>query len=186
MINNQFRYGHIAVGLHWLTVLLLIVIYASTEGRFLPETEEATDLMKLTHYSLGLSLLLLAILRFTVKIHSPEPEIYPPIEPHQRFFAKAGHWALYAFLIGMPLCGWLYLSVRGFEVPFFAWTIPLLMERQPEFISAVKYLHYYAGTAGYFLIAGHSLAAIYHHFIRGDNTLVRMMVKRRLKAHTSD
>jgi len=30
------------------------------------------------------------------------------------------------------------------------------------------------GTIGYFLIGAHALAARYHHFVSGDNTLVQM------------
>jgi cytochrome b561 len=40
--------------------------------------------------------------------------------------------------------------------------------------SQIKEVHGFVGTLGYFLIGGHAAAALYHHYIQRDNTLLRM------------
>jgi len=39
----------------------------------------------------------------------------------------------------------------------------------------VKELHETVATIGYFLIGLHALAALYHHYVRKDDTLRRML-----------
>jgi cytochrome b561 len=39
-------------------------------------------------------------------------------------------------------------------------------------------LHELAGTAGYWLIGLHAVAALFHHYVSRDNTLTRMLPKR--------
>jgi cytochrome b561 len=186
MLNNKTRYGHISVFLHWFTLLALIAIYSSAELRFLPDSEEGTELMKAAHYSLGLLVFFMVMIRIAVKLTTPSPEIYPPLDPKAELMAKLGHWALYAFLVGMPLCGWFYLSSRGLPIHFFSLDIPALCEKHKDWIANIKYIHYYAGTIGYILIATHAGAALYHHYIRGDNTLLRMLPFKRALLNFDD
>jgi cytochrome b561 len=40
--------------------------------------------------------------------------------------------------------------------------------------SQLKQVHETVGELGYFMIAGHAAAALYHHYIQRDNTLLRM------------
>lgn len=39
----------------------------------------------------------------------------------------------------------------------------------------LKEIHEVVGTLGYYLIGLHALAALYHHYVKRDNTLVRML-----------
>lgn len=177
MKNNAKRFGWPVIVLHWLTLLTLVIIYACAELKYLPDSDDVTEFMKLTHYSLGLLLLLLVSVRLLVKATAMmPPRIVPELSRAMNFTAKSAHYLLYAFLIALPVLGWLLLSVKGKPVTFFDWfELPSLADKNPEQVKLVKYLHIYAGTAGYLLIGGHIGAAIYHHFVRRDNTLYRML-----------
>ena len=60
MSSSQQSYSNWMVRLHWLTVLLIIAIYASIEFRGIFEKGSAErDLIKEVHFVLGLSLCLL-------------------------------------------------------------------------------------------------------------------------------
>lgn len=175
--------------MHWFTLLALIVIYASTELRelsFVSESNEMTHFVKACHYSVGLLVFFMVLFRLALKVYSLSPEIYPPLDKKTALMAKAGHSGLYAFMIGMPLCGWFYLSSRGLPIDFFGISLPALCVKHTDWIANIKYIHYNAGTMGYVLIAGHAGAALFHHYIRGDNTLMRMLPFKRLRLNIND
>jgi cytochrome b561 len=92
--------------------------------------------------------------------------------------AKLGHLALYALMIGMPLLGWLSLSAAGKPIPFFGLELPALTGANKEFAKQLKELHETIGTVGYYLIGLHVAAALYHHRIKRDNTMARMLPER--------
>ena len=96
----------------------------------------------------------------------------------QQLSAKLLHLALYALMIGMPLSGWLLLSASGKAIPFFGLELPALIGANKDLAKQLKELHEFVGTAGYYLIGLHALAAFYHHYFQRDNTLTRMLPER--------
>ena len=98
-------------------------------------------------------------------------------EPGRRSRYAAGlvHGLLYAFMLGMPLVGWLVLSASGKPVPFFFFELPSLVAPDESLADQAENLHEAVGQAGYFLIALHAAAALFHHYVRRDDTLRRML-----------
>ena len=83
--------------------------------------------------------------------------------------------ALYAFMIGMPLLGWLTLSAEGKAIPFFFVRLPALINASKFVAEWAKEIHEAGSALGYFLIGGHAAAALFHHYVVRDNTLRRML-----------
>ena len=180
MIDRSARYNALSIGLHWLMLLLLIAVYATIELReIFPKGSDPRELIKTWHFMLGLSVLALALLRLLVNITRPAPEITPEPPRWQKWLSKLMHLALYALMIGMPLAGWLILSAAGKPIPFFGLQLPALIAESKSSAGLIKEIHETVGTAGYFLIGLHAAAALYHHYLVRDNTLLRMMPKRR-------
>lgn len=177
--NTEFRYGGLTITLHWLTLLLAVGIYACIElkGNF-PKGSETRDLLMQWHFILGLSLFLLVWLRLLARFAGPTPHIEPPTPAWQAGLAKLMHIALYLMMIGLPVAGWLILSAAGKPIPFFGLELPPLVIKNPHLAEEIKEWHEIIGNAGYFLIGLHAAGALLHHFIRHDNTLVRMLPKR--------
>lgn len=75
----------------------------------------------------------------------------------------------------MPLAGWLMLSAAGKPIPFFGLELMPLVAPDKELASLVKECHEIAGRCGYVLIGFHAASALAHHFIRRDDTLLRML-----------
>ncbi|MEH4236352.1 cytochrome b/b6 domain-containing protein, partial [Escherichia coli] len=48
-----------------------------------------------------------------------------------------------------------------------------------EIKALIKNIHETWANIGYFLIAAHAGAALFHHYIQKDNTLLRMMPRRK-------
>src|SRR5690606_8597869 len=78
----------------------------------------------------------------------------------------------------LPLLGWVTLSAEGDPIPFFGLELPALVAPNESLAGRTEDLHKTLGTAGYYLIALHARAALYHHYLRRDNTLRRMMLSR--------
>lgn len=177
--NTSERYGHISIGLHWFMLLLLAGVYACIELRdFFPRGSELRTLLKTWHFMLGLSVFGLASLRLIVQLAGTAPSIDPEPPRWQQVSAKLMHVALYALMIGMPLAGWLILSAEGTPVPFFGLHLPALISENQALAELIADVHETVGTLGYFLIGAHAAAALFHHYVIGDNTLRRMLPER--------
>ena len=97
----------------------------------------------------------------------------------QALLAKAGHLALYLWMLGLPVLGWLILSAEGKPIPFFGLELPPLIGLDEARAESLEELHKTAGTIGYWLIGLHAAAALFHHHAQRDNTLTRMLPLRR-------
>ena len=76
--NTHLRYGTLSIALHWLMFLLMVAVYATIELRELfPKGSDGRELMKLTHFSLGLSILALVWLRIFARLIAPTPAPAP-------------------------------------------------------------------------------------------------------------
>lgn len=179
---SNFRYGTALVAVHWLMAALMVAVFASIELRVLyAKGTEMRDFMKALHFSLGLCVLLMVALRLAARWASPKPVAPLPDNPLQAWaqrLATVGHLALYAFMLLMPLAGWLALSAAGKPVAFFGLELPALMGTDKAWGKNIKELHEAVGEAGYWLIGIHVAAALGHHYILKDGLMTRMAIGR--------
>jgi cytochrome b561 len=124
---------------------------------------------------LGMLVLVFVWLRIALRILGPTPSIQPTPAKWQELIAKLMHLALYVLMIGQPLLGWLILSANGDPIPFFGLQLPALIAENKDLVDVLKEVHETSGTVGYFLVGLHAAAALFHHYITRDNTLVRML-----------
>lgn len=170
------RYGTLTIALHWLMLALLAAVYACIELRELwPRGSDPRELIKTWHYMLGLSVLLLVLVRIGARVAGGTPPIVPKPPGWQTGLAHATHALLYLLMIGMPLAGWLILSAEGDPVPFFGLTLPPLTGADEALAERIEELHEAVGTIGYWLIGLHAVGALFHHYVVRDNTLLRML-----------
>ena len=85
------------------------------------------------------------------------------------------HVTLVAWLIAMPLTGWIVHNAEGHAMIVFGLELPRLVDTDKAFGKSLEAWHEWCGTSGYFLIGAHALAALYHHHVTRDNTLTRML-----------
>ncbi|MGB6241837.1 MAG: cytochrome b [Castellaniella sp.] len=183
MIPSRERYNRLMMTAHWLMLALLIAIYALIELRGLvPKSNPLHDAMKAWHAMLGLTVFCLVFVRLIIRSASRIPPITPPVPAWQHRLAQAMHITLYVFLILMPLLGWLTLSAQGKHVPFYTWEWPALLGPDEALGHTLQDTHEVIGNIGYFLIGMHAAAALAHHYVWHDNTLVRMLPGQRADA----
>lgn len=175
------RFHPLSITAHWATVLLLIAVYALIELREIyPKGSELRDLMKTWHFMLGFCVWGLVALRLGLRAVYPAPVISPPPPTWQQWLARGMHLTLYAFLIVMPLLGWLALSAKGKPIPFFGFELPALLPPDKGLGKSLEDVHEALGEAGYYLIGLHALAALWHHYFMHDDSLRHMLPGRRV------
>ena len=178
--NTPSRYGSLATGIHWLMLLLFVAVYATIDLRGLFEKgSDPREALKTWHFMLGMLVFVLVWLRIAARFPGSTPDIHPEPARIQMLSAKLLHLALYGLMIGMPLTGWLLLSASGKVIPFFGLELPALIGADKELAKQIKEVHEFVGTTGYYLIGLHVAAALYHHFIKQDDTLTRILPERK-------
>jgi cytochrome b561 len=176
VMTSTQRYGRALIALHWLTLALLIAVYACIELReFYPRGSDMRAALKTWHFMLGLSVFLLVWVRLVARFMGKTPPIIPPAPRWQVLIATTVEFALYALMLILPLLGWITLSAKGNAIPFFGLQLPALVAESKSLADRTEELHETLATAGYFVIGLHAAAALFHHYIQRDNTLRRML-----------
>ncbi|RZI75634.1 MAG: cytochrome b [Variovorax sp.] len=175
--NSDTRYSAPLIGLHWLMLALLAAVYACMELRGLaPRGSDLRAALKSLHFLLGLSVLALVVVRLAIRWNAgPAPRILPPRPVWQDLLARLVHPMLYAFMIATPILGWLTLGVEGKPIVLFGLHVPSLLGPDKALSERLQDVHEALATAGYFLIGLHAAAALIHHYVVRDNTLLRML-----------
>jgi len=187
--NSRESYGRIARWLHWGTALLFLLAYCAvyyrhwfTEKRT-PENLVALDL----HLSAGISVGVIVILRIIWRFMNEQPTLESGPR-WQHVMAHVAHYALYAIMILMPLTGYLGTGKATdffllFEIPKFEETglfdvfvVEYLGLTFKEFEEPIDFFHKEIMGAWlvWILIVGHAAAALYHHRVLKDRTLIKM------------
>jgi cytochrome b561 len=178
-MGSTDRYSRLSIGLHWLTLLLLIGVYACIELReFYPRGSDVRAALKTWHYMLGLSVFVMVWVRLAARVMGKVPPIVPPSPKWQALAATVVEFALYGLMLVLPILGWITLSAEGDAIPFFGLQLPALVAENKALAERTEELHESLATMGYFLIGLHAAAALFHHYVRRDNTLKRMLPSR--------
>src|SRR3546814_15750515 len=69
---------------------------------------------------------------------SRQPPITPEPPVWQALLASTTHFALYAFMVAMPVAGWVILSASGKTIPFFGLELPALVGQSKTLAEQVR------------------------------------------------
>lgn len=177
-------YSPIARFLHWLVVALVGVMALTGvlmvyRGKDLNIWDALTNNLYSTHKALGLVVLAVVVIRLVYRLFAGRPDDEPSLTPFQKIASHTVHWALYGLLIAIPIGGWLGVSLFPALDVFGLFQLPALASPDKALSEQVLWVH---GLAAYLLlglIAIHIGAALYHHFVRRDGVLARMMPGRK-------
>ncbi|MDD2884893.1 MAG: cytochrome b/b6 domain-containing protein [Dechloromonas sp.] len=148
-----------AIVLHWLHAILVIgLLWLGWTMIDLPKGAERTAAYT-WHKSLGLLVLMLAVLRLYARRRQPPPAALPGPLWQQRL-AHATHRALYAFLLLAPLAGYLASSFSPYPLKFFGLAVAKLGWPDEGLNGVFKLAHLYFVWGGALLIGLHVLGAL--------------------------
>jgi cytochrome b561 len=162
--------------LHWITAFLILsmiplgVVIANEWGG------AAQNSLYDLHRSIGAAVIPLVILRLIYRwAHSPLP-LPDDIPAIQRLAAHGTHVGLYVLLVVQPFTGWIASSAYRSPLIVFGWfELPPIWPEDRAFSEQLFSVHSLIGIAIACLAAAHIGAALYHHFVRKDRILMRMI-----------
>ncbi|MFN3523888.1 MAG: cytochrome b, partial [Phenylobacterium sp.] len=113
---GQSRYSAVAIVLHWTiaaAIILQIVLAGRMEGPASPTVFAVTQL----HKSIGISILLLSLVRIGWRLFNPPPPETYPMARWEHVLARIVHWGFYVLMIAVPLTGWIMVSTSRLAFP---------------------------------------------------------------------
>jgi cytochrome b561 len=175
--NSTSHYGAIALSFHWTTVALVIIAWALGSFDDVLPRGPARAAGLLVHISAGIAIAAMLVVRLAWRVGDPPP----PAEPTRlgAWADRAGrlaHISLYALLIAVPVSGIVLQFARGNALPLFGLyeiASPWVADR--SFARSIKEVHEVLANALVILAALHAGAALLHHWVLKDRTLLRML-----------
>jgi len=175
--NSSQGYGAIAMALHWIVVALVLGAWVS--GQFGDELPRGMprELGLFVHMSLGLAIVAFVVARLFWRLSDPPPAPEEsPLGAWGEWVGKAVHYFIYVALIAVPVAGIVAQFARGHAVPVFGlFEIASPWAADRAFAHDVKEIHEVLANGIMALIGLHAAAALVHHYIFHDRTLLRML-----------
>ena len=158
-MNQPTGYSKLQIGLHWVIALLILFQALFHEGmetayKAVLKGQDVVGNGAQIHVIVGLSVLVLVIVRLIVRFMRGVPEPTGAGSALQERAGKIVHWALYLLMIIVPASG---------------------MAAWGGGIKPAAQAHELLTTVLFALILLHALAALFHHYILKDGLIRRMM-----------
>jgi len=173
--NTHDSYGRVSIILHWLVAiavpaLFVLGLWMVELDYYHPWYKRAPDL----HRSIGVLLFGVMLLRLAWRYSNPRPR--PAGSAWQSQAATLAHRLLELLMFASLLSGYLISTADGRAIEVFG------LFSVPATLSGLENQADIAGTTHEWLAFGliglaslHALAALKHHFVDHDSTLLRML-----------
>ncbi len=178
------RYSRTAALLHWaIAGLVLANIAIGLRMTGLKGMAQFTQFQ--LHKSLGITILLLTLIRIVWRVMNRPPPLATTLTPFERKAASGVHVLFYLALVGLPLTGWALVSASRYNIPTVLFgKIPwphigpvhaASTASRVRIEGAAGNIHEILAWAMISLAAVHIAAALKHQFFDRDRTLSRML-----------
>ena len=195
-MNNNTKYTNVAIVLHWLIGIAILFMFVL--GWFMTELPKETpkttsfDIFNLglitwgveeeqsqrsfyfnLHKSVGLSLLMLIILRMYWRFTHRPPAFLNSMKLWEKRLAKATHHSLYLLMFLIPLSGIIMSAGSKYGIKWFG--IKVIPGFDDKAIRELFYeFHEIFGLLLLLILILHILGAVKHSIVDKDGTLRRM------------
>ncbi|CBL44160.1 Cytochrome B561 [gamma proteobacterium HdN1] len=174
--NSPNSYGLVAIGVHWLSAVLVIFLLAT--GIYMVTLSYYDTLyhtLPQWHKLAGVAIALLTLVRLLSLLVNRSPALIPA-PAWQLLAAHAAHHSLRVLLVVMVVTGYIITTAEGQGIVLWGEvSIPALATFDADAVDATGFIHRWCGYAIGAIALGHAGAALFHHFIARDATLVRML-----------
>jgi cytochrome b561 len=166
-----------SIALHWLTVLLVIVQFASAWLHEAVDHETSFAMMLLAmHRTMGLMTWIVVVARLVWRRNFAHLPPFPQSMPKlQQTIAKANEYGLYALLLVQLITGLGNVLFHGRSFELFIWEVPALLEANPVIRGVFVEAHEFGAKALAILIGLHAGAALFHRLVLRDGVMQRML-----------
>lgn len=172
--DDKTRYDGVAITLHWLTALLVLSQFATSQiWDYFPKPQK--HLIIVAHMSVGILLSAVIIVRIVWRL-LPGRQRPAALSGWVELASKGVHYVLYVLLASEAVLGFALRWSGNEAMSFFGLQIPAPFPPTSKPVHhLIGDLHEYIGWTIVILAFGHALAALYHHYVLRDRVLLRMM-----------
>jgi cytochrome b561 len=182
--HTVVRFSYVAIFFHWvvaaliLTNILMAWQFHSIHGAL------GSAILQI-HKSIGITILLLSVLRLTWRLLNPPPPFADTMRAWEKSAAKIVERGFYFIMFALPLTGWAIASTLSLPTPITLFGVvhwpyipslsTLPFDQKLGVYSLSVATHHLLARITYALLALHVLAALRHQFIKRDAVLARMI-----------
>ena len=183
LVNSKTHYGAIVQIVHWFTALFVVAGWLL--GTFIDDFSRPVHAaMLVVHMALGQCVIALLVIRLAWRFFDPPP---PPEQTRfgrlQQLAARLIHYLIYVLLLAVPCLGIIDQLTRGNPLPIFGvWDVLSPFHANRALARSVLKVHEYFANTLMALAGLHAAAALMHHWVLGDRTLVRMLPPKSARA----
>ena len=175
LMNTRDSFGLITRILHWLIAVLVMGNLAGGAILSWFESGGLRTFVVSAHKSTGVILLLLMIGRIAWRLCNSQPRDLGTV-PGLNYMAHVLHVWLYVLLFLQPLSGIFMSQAHGYPVTVFGlFTLPPLIWNSPAVGALFGEVHTVTAVVLTVAITVHIAAALKHHFVDRNKTLMRML-----------
>lgn len=168
--NSADSWGPLSRAFHWIIVVL--ILFQGASGLL---HESLPRNVMSWHKSIGITILMLAVLRVLWRVYAGAPIPVEGTTRPQKLAASALHLLLYALIFIVPVTGWIVADSGKRPLTWFGMAMPDLVATNPQLHESFEGWHEQMFWVLVVVSAAHMLAALYHHMFVRDRTLSRML-----------
>jgi cytochrome b561 len=166
-------YSRGAMAFHWSMAILIVVV--GVLGLLHDSWPRQTQAFWINiHAMIGLLVWVLLVARFAWRRTHAPPELPPRIGQFSRRLSYVVHLLMYALIFIIPIVGVVTFIWHGRVFDFGLFRVDTGIRSNRAIFHPTEDIHGYLAYALFALAGIHALAALWHHFIRGDALLFRM------------
>jgi cytochrome b561 len=169
------RYGAGAVTFHW-TAAALIVFLGALGLLFDDIPREARPFWINVHVCVGLFYFALVIARLLWRATHKAPDLPPDVGEFSRRTSFAVHHLLYVLMLLIPVIGVVARVWHGRSFDYGVFQLNFGVASNPAVFHPAEKIHQLLAYALFVFAGVHAVGAVYHHFVRRDGILLRMMI----------
>jgi cytochrome b561 len=172
IVRQRFTPTHRAI--HWLMAVLILAMLFIGVGMVSTVTGKYLTLVSI-HKPLGISILILALLRIVVRLRSGVPPLPADLPEPMKLAAHLSHYVLYGLMIAMPLLGWGMLSAAAYPVILFPGVeLPQVLPHNDALHTVLWNAHHYLAFVFFAVILVHIAGGLFHALVRRDGVFEAM------------
>lgn len=160
--------------LHWTMAVAILAMLFIGVGMLSTVMPKYLPLLA-THKTLGIAILVLALVRLAVRLRYGAPALPAAMPVPMKLAAHLSHYAFYALMIGMPLIGWAMMSAGAYPVVLYGGIrLPAILPQSDALHTLLWTAHQYLAFAFFALVLLHVAAAALHALVRRDGVFESM------------
>jgi cytochrome b561 len=174
---SAFHYDRTQRAFHWaMAAIIFTAIALGIWAFYLDRNSPLKGSLLFVHKSLGLTALILVIARVAYRLIVGKPPYKQPLHRFNQIGSTTAHLLLYGLTILMPVTGYIFTGAADHPLPFYGiieW--PNIVPKDKALARLAGAFHYWGAWAICSVLIVHVLAVVWHHRIKKDDILGRML-----------